>query len=261
MKQTMLIAEGDAELCDLYREFSTDRGYEVETSPDGLDCMTKLRQATPAVLILDLELRWGGGDGVLAWLHEEPRFLPSRIALTSTDASAQIRDSLELSPVFKMLTKPFPLSALLDWPELAASDDSRLATNGSQRRGILVVDDEPMIRDILEKHLRREGFHVWTAASGEEALDHCCEHLDEIAVILLDVRMPGLDGPQTLDGIRELDVDIPVCFMTGHPGEYEPNDLLRQGARHLFEKPFRMDEIVRVVSNLANEPMGCAQEN
>ena len=93
---------------------------------------------------------------------------------------------------------------------------------------------------------------MWTAASGEEALDHCCEHSDEIAVILLDVRMPGLDGPQTLDGIRELDVDIPVCFMTGDPGKYETSYLLRQGARHLFRKPFRMDEILRVVANLAN---------
>ena len=83
-------------------------------------------------------------------------------------------------------------------------DAPKQLANDRRRRAVLVVDDEPAIRDVLQTHLRHEGFRVWTAASGEEALDHCCDHSDEIAVILLDVRMPGLDGPQTLDGIREL---------------------------------------------------------
>src|SRR5438067_11067086 len=71
MKQTLLIADGDAELCDLYEMFLTECGYEVEAASDGLDCLRKLRQVIPAVLVLDLELRWGGGDGVLARLREE----------------------------------------------------------------------------------------------------------------------------------------------------------------------------------------------
>ena len=77
MKQRLLIADRDAELCEVFRTFLTERGYEVETSTDGLDCLAKLRQVTPAVLVLDLELLWGGGDGVLAWLRgklQRPRF-------------------------------------------------------------------------------------------------------------------------------------------------------------------------------------------
>ena len=56
MKQTLLIADGDAELCDLYRRFLAERGYEVGSSSNGLDCLRKLRQVTPAALVLDLEL-------------------------------------------------------------------------------------------------------------------------------------------------------------------------------------------------------------
>ena len=257
MKQTMLIADGDAGLCDLYRRFAMERGYEVETSSDGLDCVRKLRQATPTVLVLDLDLHWGGGDGILGWLHEEPEFLPSRVLLTAAEDSAHLFDRLAFPPVVKTLTKPFPLSPLLDDP---AADAPNHPFNGGQRSGILVVDDEPALRDILQTHLQRQGFRVWTAASREEALDLCCDHSSEIAVILLDVQMPGLDGPQTLDGIRELDVDIPVCFLTGDPAEYDPNDLLRKGARHLFGKPLRMDELVRAVCSLANEPVGRAKE-
>ena len=126
--------------------------------------------------------------------------------------------------------------------------------------GILVVDDEPAIRNILQTCLQRDGFRVWTASNGEEALDHCCEHGEEIGVILLDVRMPRLDGPETLDGIREFNPELPVCFMTGDPGDYELKDLLARGARHVFCKPFCLDEVVRVVRRLANEPRGELQE-
>jgi DNA-binding response OmpR family regulator len=253
MVATMLIADGDAGLCDLYRRFAMKCGYEVDTSSDGLDCVRKLRLATPAVLVLDLDLCWGGGDGVLGWLREEPQFLPSRILLTAGEASAPHFDRLALPPVVKTLTKPFPLSALLDDPVAVAADAPKHPFGGNQRRGILVVDDEPALRDVLQAHLQHLGFQVWTAANGEEALDHCCDHSNEIALILLDVQMPGLDGPQTFDGIRELAVDIPVCYMTDDPGDPNPSALVRQGARHLFCKPFRMDEIARVVCILAAE--------
>ena len=84
MKQRLLIADRDAELCEVYRRFLTERGYEVETSTDGLDCLAKLRQVTPAVLVLDLELLWGGGDGVLAWLREERPAPRIPVLLTAT---------------------------------------------------------------------------------------------------------------------------------------------------------------------------------
>jgi DNA-binding response OmpR family regulator len=84
MKCTLLIAEGDAELCEVYRRFFTERGYEVETASDGLDCLAKLRRATPAALVLDRELRWGGGDGVLAWLREQSEAFTLPVVLTTT---------------------------------------------------------------------------------------------------------------------------------------------------------------------------------
>jgi CheY-like chemotaxis protein len=261
MKQSMLIADGNAELCDLYRRFSTGRGYEVETTSDGLDCVRQLRQLTPAVLVLALELRWGGGDGVLGWLREEPQFFPHRVVLTSTEASAPNLNRLASPPAVKTLTKPFPLSALLDDTASVALAGSTHPSTGGLRRGILVVDNEPADRNSLQTFLQNHGFHVWTADSGEEALDRCCDHGQEIMVILLDLETHGLNGRKILEGIRAYDVEIPVCFMTGNPGDLLPSDLLQQGASHLFAKPLRMDEIVRVECDLVNEPMGWPQEN
>src|SRR5215472_2155778 len=84
MKPTLLIADTDAELCDFYQKFLTERGYQVETASDGLDCLAKLRRVTPAAVVLDLELRWGGGDGVLAWLRKERAASGVAVILTAT---------------------------------------------------------------------------------------------------------------------------------------------------------------------------------
>ena len=69
MKRTLLIAESGAELRDIYRSFLSESGFEVNTTSDGLSCLEELHQASPAILVLDRELRWGGADGMLAWLR------------------------------------------------------------------------------------------------------------------------------------------------------------------------------------------------
>ena len=98
----------------VYRRFLTERGYEVETSTDGLDCLAKLRQVTPAVLVLDLELLWGGGDGVLAWLREESPAPRIPVLLTATAADPPDMAEFNEPPVVDYLPKPFALAGLLE---------------------------------------------------------------------------------------------------------------------------------------------------
>jgi two-component system, OmpR family, response regulator len=103
---------------------------------------------------------------------------------------------------------------------------------------ILVVDDEPLIRQMLELALPPHGLAVRTAAGGRQALDLYRTHRDTIDLVLLDVNMPGLDGPQTLARLREIDPDVRCCFMTGHSSRYGAGQLLAMGADHVFGKPF-----------------------
>jgi DNA-binding response OmpR family regulator len=114
LAQTLLIADGDAELCDLYRQYLSKHGYEVETSSHGLDCLRKLRQVTPAALVLDLELRWGGGNGILAWLREENPAHGIPIILTAPAGYPQAFASFIEPHVVDYLSKPFALPALLE---------------------------------------------------------------------------------------------------------------------------------------------------
>jgi two-component system response regulator AtoC len=114
MIQSVLIAEGDGELCAIYKKFLTERGYRVETARDGLDCLANLRRTTPAAVVLDLELRWGGGDGVLAWLREQQALAQLPVVLTATAGSTLAATDAIVPPVVQILPKPFTLMTLLD---------------------------------------------------------------------------------------------------------------------------------------------------
>jgi DNA-binding response OmpR family regulator len=122
MKPALLIADGDVELCDFCHRFFSEEGYEVAIASDGLDCLEKLRRVRPAALVLDLDLRWGGGDGVLAWLRDERAASGVGVVLTATAGSAP--DVAE-PPVVKFLPKPFALMTLLECVRAAVAGKGR----------------------------------------------------------------------------------------------------------------------------------------
>jgi DNA-binding response OmpR family regulator len=106
-----------------------------------------------------------------------------------------------------------------------------------------VVDDDPHVRNLLGAALPRFGFTAWLASGGEEALSLLAERRGEVALALLDVVMPGLDGPATLLALRGLAPSLRCCFMTGEPGSHGTAGLLALGAERVFLKPFPLDEL------------------
>ena len=116
-----------------------------------------------------------------------------------------------------------------------------------KRPGVLVVDDEHLVRMMVQLGLERNGFDIWLASNGREAIRRYRTHRDCIDVILLDVRMPGLDGPATLQALRHLNADVLVCFMSGDMGGYDPDELRQRGAAHIVAKPFQLNELAHVL--------------
>ena len=119
--------------------------------------------------------------------------------------------------------------------------------------GILVVDDEWAVRAVLSVVLRGKGFALWLAANGQEALDLYRRHHETIDVVLLDVRMPGRDGPQTLAALQEVNPRVRCCFMSGDLGSYTERGLRDLGAATVLLKPFRFAEVAQVLWDLASE--------
>jgi len=99
---------------------------------------------------------------------------------------------------------------------------------------VLMVDDEEKFRSTTEKILQRKGFDTVLAASGEEALDKLDENPD---VVILDVKMPGMDGHQALEEIKKHSPDLPVIMLTGHGALPSAKEALQKGAFDYLAKP------------------------
>ncbi len=110
---------------------------------------------------------------------------------------------------------------------------------------ILVVDDEHLIRWSLEQSLKKQGYDVSTAASGEEALRQVQEDAPEL--MLLDIQLPGMDGLEVLEKVKEVDGDILVVMVTALGVLETAVKAMRLGAYDYINKPFNLDELSIII--------------
>ena len=115
---------------------------------------------------------------------------------------------------------------------------------------IMVTDDEQHIRDGCERILKRVGYEVLKASTGSEALDILSR--EHIPIILLDLKMPGMDGMEVLKRIRQLDESLLVIVITGFATVETAIEAMKLGAYDFIPKPFEPDQL-RIVVNRAAE--------
>ena len=100
---------------------------------------------------------------------------------------------------------------------------------------VLMVDDEEQFRSTTSKILTRRGYETTLAGSGEEAIDLLKKSPQD--VIILDIKMPGMDGHEALSQIRKIDPDVRVIMLTGHGGAESAKESLKHGAFDYLNKP------------------------
>lgn len=110
---------------------------------------------------------------------------------------------------------------------------------------ILVVDDEAMMRELLDKILRRDGYQVLAAADGAEALE--IMHQQKVNLVISDIKMPRVDGFGLLKAVKAEFPKVPVIMMTSFGDTFSVKDALLLGADEYVTKPFKSYEIALVV--------------
>ncbi|MCS7090055.1 MAG: sigma-54 dependent transcriptional regulator [Verrucomicrobiota bacterium] len=110
---------------------------------------------------------------------------------------------------------------------------------------ILIVDDDPGQRSLLESFLRSQGYATLTASSGEEALSLL--QSQSVDLLISDVRMPGLSGLETLRRARQQNARIPVLLVTAYADIREAVGAMRDGALNYLPKPIDLDELLECV--------------
>ena len=112
---------------------------------------------------------------------------------------------------------------------------------------ILVIDDEEVMREILETLLTREGYDVRLASSGGEGLELARALPFDAAIV--DIMMPGLDGIATLDELKRIDEDLAVIIITAYASVESAISAMKSGAFDYITKPFKNEEVLVVASS------------
>ena len=110
-----------------------------------------------------------------------------------------------------------------------------------ERFRVLVIDDDPGVRDYMEALVTRQGFEVFAVADGEQALAGLEETRPDL--ITLDVVLPGMDGLETLAQLRQRVPDVPVVMLSGHGQARNIVEAMRLGASDFLRKPFEVEEL------------------
>ena len=110
---------------------------------------------------------------------------------------------------------------------------------------ILVVDDEQVLCDILMKVLSREGYQVQTVTDGTAALNYISNA--RVDIMISDIMMPGINGLELMQKVKERWPDIAVILITGYGDTYTVKDAMLQGADEYITKPFKSHEVSLVV--------------
>ena len=111
----------------------------------------------------------------------------------------------------------------------------------SERFRVLVIDDDPGIREYLHTVASRQGYDVFSAADGEGALENLSESRPDI--VTLDAVLPGMDGLETLRRLKEALPHVPVIMLSGHGQARMIVDAMRLGASDFLRKPFEVEEL------------------
>ncbi|MGE3508350.1 MAG: response regulator, partial [Vicinamibacterales bacterium] len=116
---------------------------------------------------------------------------------------------------------------------------------------ILVIDDEAAIRDSLRMMLEYEGYEVLGAATGQEGL--ALAERESPDLVVLDVKMPGMDGIEVLDRLRAMADALPVIVVSGHGTISTAVEATKKGAFDFIEKPFASDRVLVSLRNALDQ--------
>jgi CheY-like chemotaxis protein len=122
-----------------------------------------------------------------------------------------------------------------------------LPVSGRPLKTIMLVEDEPSIRRLVGTALRRNGYQVLEAANGLEAIDRFAAHQDEVDLLITDVRMPEMAGPELIRRLRASKPDLKVLCMSGCVASV-PHEIGSEVA--LLQKPFSGQDLLTQVGRL-----------
>lgn len=241
---TILCVDDDPGILEVLAEHLTLQGFQVVTAMNGVEALLQVSRCRPKAVILDLFMPRLGGLGALERIQKlDPGI--AVILISGVEGAIEMVTEASVS-VAGTLKKPFASAQLLEllaqagvFPEKAPPEGRPpgvpAQARSPGRRRILVVDDDPAIRELLREYLEDKRFEVLEASSGEEALRRVPDFRPHI--VLLDIMMPGLSGVEALRRIKALPQETTVVIVSGLEDMETARRTLAMGAADYVTKP------------------------
>jgi len=241
-KANILIVDDEIDLLETLGDIFESKGYNVTMVEDGNRAIELLKKKYFDIILMDLKMP--GINGVESF-KEVKKLHPSAavIMMTAGSVGEEIKEALGAGAE-AIIDKPFNVK------KLVATIESIL-----ERPLILVVDDRVEDRETLRDILADKNYRAFVAKDGYEAID--IVRKSDFDIILMDIRMPGMDGMEVLEVVKEIRPDIGVVMMTGYSSEGLAGESLKKGAYTCLYKPFLdMEKLLKVIEEVHYERKG-----
>jgi CheY-like chemotaxis protein len=232
-----LVIDDDAAVRDLMERTLSKDGFDVRVAADGRIGLELAKQLQPAVITLDVMMPGMDGWAVLSALKADPATAEIPVVMLTIVDDKGMGFALGAADYF---TKP------IDWHRLSAALKKHRRWSISET--VLVVDDDPIAREVLRRALEMEGWSVREAANGRLALESLEEEI--AAIILLDLMMPEMDGFAFLEEMRDRPDwrEVPVIVITAKDLTEEERQRLNGSVSSIIQKGTRrVDQLLAEV--------------
>ena len=232
----ILVVDDELEIREVLHEALAMHGYSVTGAASAGQALAALEERPYDLVILDIKMPGESGDSLLRKVREVRKDLPVIIYTASVTQELETRLKAEgANEVFQKTMKIDLLTSQVS--SILKAKRAAESASASSERNVLIVDDEPDIRDMLAEFFKSKNCKTLTASDGEAAIAIVKSGIP-ISVVLLDFSMPGLNGIQTLEQIRSLNKTLGVVMMTANNDIHTVSRAMELGAYSYILKPF-----------------------
>jgi DNA-binding response OmpR family regulator len=262
-KIKILIIEDEKSLVDLLLTKLEKEGYEIKAALDGAEGFKEIKKFSPDLILLDIVMPKMNGYEVLEKMHEEKIKIPV-IIISNSGQPVEIEKTTKLGAIDHLIKTEFSAADVLEkvhkclrdqgsetGKKMAATIVPKADKEAKQLNiKVVLVEDDPFLREICSKKLVKEGYTVYEAIDGEQALGVVRQVKPDI--VLLDIILPALDGFQILHEIRK-DTDkvvakVPVIMLSNLGQDDDIKKAMEMGANdYLVKAHFTTEEIAQKI--------------
>ena len=234
-------------------EYIRLQGFRVLEAKDGLEALLQVKRERPRAVILDLAMpRLGGIDALKRIVKFDPTIT---VVVVTGETDADLHRQASLLGVRAVLAKPVGLPDLLSAltgsktprpgaaPTAERDPNNAPAAREASPGRVLVVDDDPAMRETLSEFVTIKGYTVRSVSSGADALRAVVE--DPPDVVLLDIEMPGLPGADALIAIQAVAAAVKVIMVSGTSDAALAQRTLARGAFDYVTKPIDLEHLAQ----------------